>query len=198
MRIVALDTLKRALGLDLEDTSEDEALTELEDRVAEWVEGQTKRRFSAPLSTVEYQYGSGTRDLFLKGHLDVGEAEPVIAVAVRFPGGDWEEEEDFELREDRLVRTDGWVWSRGGEYRITYLNGYTLAPSDVQALVIEMVAGQYGADAASAAGELGVTSEKIGDYSYTLGETAVAGATGGGTISDTGFATLNRWKRLLV
>lgn len=198
MRIVALDTLKRALGLDLEDTTEDTALEELEGRIADWVEGQTKRRFSTPVSNVEYQYGSGFRDLFLRGHLEVGEEEPSITVEQRFRDGEWEEFEDFELRDDRLVRTDGWVWPRSAEYRITYLNGFTTAPSDIQALVIEMAAGQYGADAASAAGEVGVTSEKIGDYSYTLGETAVAGATGGGVLSDTGFATLNRWKRLLV
>lgn len=198
MRIVALDTLKRALGIDLEDTSQDTALTELEAGIAEWVEGQTKRRFSTPLSTVEYQYGSGARDLFLRGHLEVGEEEPVILVEQRFRDGEWEVFEDFEFRDGVLVRTDGWVWPRSAEYRITYLNGYTVAPSDIQALVIEMVAGQYGADAAAAAGELGVTSEKIGDYSYTLGETAIAGATGGGVISDTGKGTLNRWKRLLV
>lgn len=205
--IISLPELKRALGLDPEDASEDEALTELVTRIVSWVEGQTKKRFSTPIEVTEYRLGSGRRKLFVEGRIAGPAAEDpdyvYITVSERFALGDWEvlvEGEDYERRDNALIRLDDWAWPPNAEYKLVYHNGYheSEVPEDIQALVIEMAAAQYGADAAAASGEAGISSEKIGDYSYSLDASAVVGASGGGSVSDTGMATLNRYKRKLV
>lgn len=212
--IVALDELKRVLGIASEDASQDQTLIELMGRALVWVEGEVHRRFDEPEIFVEVKQGSGRRGLFLTGHIDPAVIEDesagelaVVRVRERFIGDDatgWtelEENTDYERRGDVLYRFGGWaIWNRGMEYELTYPNGYTDAPKDIQALIIEMVASAYGADASSADGTAGITSEKIGDYGYSLGSASsgTAGAAGGGSLSGTGNATLNRWRRKLV
>lgn len=202
--LVTLEELKRSLGLDVDDDSDDANLTDIVERATEWVEGQTKRRFSTPESTTEILRGSGRRDLYLMGHvagLNSEEEHGEVVVEERFLYGDWEvmdELLDFERRGDKLVRIDGSVWSREAEYKVTYDNGYTAAPADIKALVLELAAGEYGANASAADGTADITGEKIGDYSYTVGSSQVAGAIGSGVVSGTGQATLNRWMRRLA
>lgn len=193
--IVQLAALKLALGIDEDDTSQDALLTALETRLATWVQEQTHRVFTTPAERVEYRSGSGARELYITGHLDVAtptDDDILIEERPLYGGGDWTTlvlDEDYEVRNTgAILRADGWPWSRDMEYRITYEDGYTSAPQDVQELVIELVQAT-----STALSDDGVTAENIGDYSYQIG--------GSGTsayLTDTGFATLKRWKRIFA
>lgn len=205
--IISLEELKRALGLDPDDTSEDEALEELLTRATAWLEGQTKWRFQEPVATVEYRFGSGRLMLYTRDRIaGPAEADPdyvYITVEHRYGNGDWETLEegvDYERRgEQGLIRLDGFPWAPNAEYRLTYNKGFHEAevPEDIKALLIELVAIKYGADAEVAAGTEGLSSEKIGDYSYTFSSSSSSSSGGGATsLSDDGYQTLNRWKRL--
>lgn len=196
--IVSLETLKRALGLDPDDESEDELLTDLEARAAAWVEEQTERRWQAPETRTEVIEPKGrSRFLRLNGHVD--DPDEVVALRRRaINGGEWEDvdadlddpaDAEFERRGDLLVHRNGMV-PRGFEYEATYENGWGTAPLDIQDLVIDLIGIAY-----SGLGEEGVKSESLGDYSYTL-DTAVTAAQS--SLSDTSAATLNRRRQMHV
>ncbi len=209
--IVSLDALKRRLGIALDETDEDDALTVLIESAGTWVEGETHRRFDQPLARIEYRDGNNARRLFLAGHIDETPTEeesagdaPLLVVSSRGRndiGGDWEElveGEDYERRGDVLLMPAMWQsWTWGVEYKLEYLDGYLEAPADIQALVLELASAQYAADVTSSEGTAGVTSEKLGDFAYTVDLGAVA-ATASTGLSATARATLNHYKRLLV
>lgn len=196
--IVDLDTLKLALDIAETDTTDDSILTDLEQRAADFVEEQTGRRWSTPTTRVEYVQGTGTRILYLGGHIDTtveqsGDA-PIIALRQRaIAGGEWDDVDstDFERRADTLVRLDGSAWSRVYEYEATYLDGYVNPPGDIVALVIDLVSISFGAGT----GAEGVKSESIGDYSYSLDSAVTAAAS---SMTDTSVATMNRRRRVRI
>jgi gp6-like head-tail connector protein len=209
--IVSLDEIKRVLGITLSDTTEDDNLTRLILAATEWVQGQTHRRFDTPILTTEYKSGHGHRILYLAGHIDDSAAadnpsetlDPTSSVHVyRRPilegFRDWEElieGEDWERREDALVFIRAWqVWPLEDELKITYMDGYAQAPEDVKALILELAMNQYLLDAESSSGSAGITSESLGDFSYSVG-TSAAGST---TISASGMRTLNYRTRKFV
>lgn len=197
MKLVTLDALKLALGIDEDDESEDESLEAIEGRVAAFVEAQTGRRFQTAETRVEYKEGSGTRTLYLSGHIEPSDTEDDVLVAIRdrpLSGGAWSDvdAEDFELRAaGTLVRLDGSVWRADYEYELTYEDGYAEAPADIQALVIELI----GLERSNASGDAGLVSEQIGPYKYTLDTTAAAASL---SVTDSARATLNRWRRIPV
>lgn len=189
--VVGLDDLKRALQLDLTDTADDQLLVDLEARAAAWVEEQTERRWHAPAAKVEIvQPKGGSRFLRLGGHVDDPDGDVTLRRRGIY-GGSWEtvDESEFEREGDKLVALAGY-WSRGFDYEATYLDGWTVAPKDVQDLVIDLVSISY-----FSIGDEGVKSESIGDYSYTL-DTAVTAA--GVTLTDSSSATLNRRRPMHV
>lgn len=199
--IVDLSVLKLALGIADDDTSEDDLLTDLESRAAAFVEGDTHRRFQAPVATIEFVEGTGTRKLFLAGHIE--EDSTAVTIRERTVGGsssDWEAFTDVEERGDMLLRTDGSVWDRNSEYEISYEDGYNEAPADIQAVVIELVSIGRNATAAATSGATGTeTSVTIGEYSYQLDAgAAAAAAASASTLSATGLATLKRWRRARI
>lgn len=191
--IVPLTELKNALGIALDDTSQDTALTEQEARVSAWVDNQVKRRFRDPEDRIETRLGSGRRLLYLRGHVADPEAEDAVLITERllaYGTGEWTDIDGFELRGDSIVRTDGQVWLPNAEYKILYSDGYEEgdAPADIKALVIELVQNERDALTEQA----GVTSEKIGDYSYTLDKSAVIGT---GVLSDTALGVIQSYKK---
>lgn len=209
--IVSLDELKRVLGITLSDTAEDDNLTRLILAATEWVQGQTHRRFDVPISVTEYKTGHGKRTLYLAGHIDDSVAadnpsetlDPTTSVRVyRRPVSEpfrtWEElieGEDWERRDDSLVFLRAWsVWPCEDELKLVYLDGYAQAPEDVKALVLELAMNQYRVDAEASAGTAGITSESLGDFSYSVGNTV----TGSTTISAIGLRTLNYRTRKFV
>lgn len=196
--VVDGDALKRALGI--EDDSEDALLSDLEARAVEWVERELHRRFQPPEERIEYRPGSGTRTLYLNGHVD--DADATVAVRERsLCGGDWAtvDDVDFERRGDTLVRIDSYIWSCGAEYELTYDDGYADAPGDIQQLIIDLVAVERARSSTTASvssGDAGIKSETIGEYSYTMDSAAATSATTTSTtLSATSAATLNRWRR---
>ncbi len=203
--IVSLDEIKRVLGIDLASTTEDENLTRLIGAATEWVQGQTHRRFDTPALVTEYRESPGRRMLYLAGHIDDSTAadnmsetaDPTSSVHVFRrplcePYRAWEElieNEDWERRGDALVFLHWWaIWPQD-------LDGYAVAPADVQALVLELAMNQYLLDVASASGTAGITSEKLGDFSYAVDTTSAAGTT---ILSDRAKGTLNNRTRKLV
>lgn len=204
--VVPLDELKRGVGIELADVSEDENLVALEAQAAAWLEEKVGRRFHAPAQRVEYVKGNGTPTLFLWGNIEDGE----VTVSERpTSGGGWEALEDpeevFEIRPSarvqKLERIDGSVWSRGGEYKVTWNDGYTVAPKDIKALIIEAVKLQRDAmlSGSAAAAEGVIKSETIGDYSYTLDLSAAAVALNSSSLTaNISTDTINRWRRVIA
>lgn len=206
--IVSLDELKRVLGIDLENTDEDANLTRIIEAKTVWVQGETRRRFDTPILTTEYREGNGECELVLFGHVDDSPAadnpseslDPTTSVRVyrrakmeKFR--EWEElteGEDWERRGQTLVFIPGWsVWPREDELKIVYLDGYAAAPEDIKEVILELAVNQYLGDADLASGTSGITSEKLGDYSYSVGSTSV----GANMLTDNSTKTLNRYKR---
>jgi hypothetical protein len=211
--IVSLDELKRVLGLDLEDTSEDENLTRLIAAKTTWVEGETKRRFDTPIPHTQYTEGTGECEMYLEWHVDDSpeadnpseSLDPTTAVKVfRRPRWErwraWEElieGEDWERRGQTLLAIHTLsVWPREDEFKMEYLGGYALAPEDIKEVVLELSMNQYLMDISSSSGTAGITSEHLGDFSYTVDLGAVATGTGG--TSENSTKTLNRYKRKFV
>lgn len=203
--IVPLDELKLALGIGVDDEDEDDSLIALEAQAAAWVQEKLERRFYPPAERIEYLKGTGTTTLFLWGNVEDG----IVEVSERsLGGGSWEEVEDaeevFELRPSarvqKLERIDGSGWARGMEYKLTWNDGFTTAPTDIKGLVIEAVRKQREALLAGAAVALGegvLKSETIGDYSYTLDLSAAAVALNTSTLlANMTTDTINRWRRV--
>lgn len=200
--VVGLDELKAGLGIALDDVSEDENLVALEEKASAWAEERLERRFHAPAERIEYVKGNGTPTLWLWGNV---EDPTLLVVAERSrSGGSWEDLENdeadptYELRTSarvqKLERMDGSVWSRGMEYRVTWQDGYTLAPADIRALIVDAVNQQR--NALIAVNDEGtIKSESIGDYSYTLDLSVAAGALAAG-FSNVSDDTINRWRRV--
>lgn len=214
--IVSLDQVKQLLGIELDDTSEDEHLTQLILAATVFVESETHWRFDTPIEKTEYQVLPGFRAMYLRGHVDdstppASESafDGTVRIAVRAAGdvgGAWEdlvENEDYERRGDTIIFAmqpeRSWWWNAcyGPEFRAQYMDGYWEAPEDIQQLLLEIVTRQYTTDIDLASGVAGVTSEHIGDYSYTVDLGAAASITGG-AITSTGWMTINHYKRILV
>lgn len=195
--VVPIASLRRAVGLLADDASEDESLLDLEKRAVAWVEEQFERRFREPIAHVEYRWGNGSRSMYLRGY--IAEPEPEVGEALvirdRAPGGEWEAFTPWELRNNKqLIRNDGLVWFRNIEYEISYLNGYVEAPGDIISLILDMVGTAYITITEGSAGD--ITSEKIGDYSYTIGGASSGGATGAlSSLSSDSLATYHRWRQ---
>jgi hypothetical protein len=134
--IIDLELLKKKLGIT--GTDDDAALTAVADEQTAWVEGETHRRFSPPEQVTVSQEGNGRVVFWLPGHIETPppadhlEWDDVI-VAERVA---WSEPVilDTTMYEVRggpslasLVRVDGYVWSVGAQYDITFFDGYTTA-----------------------------------------------------------------------
>lgn len=200
--VVPLDELKRGLGIALADTSEDEDLVALEAQAVAWLEELLERRLQAPADRIIYEKGTGTSTLFLWGNVESLVAGAVVVRERALSGGSWEAIEDpaevFEVRRgariQKLERIDGSAWSRGMEYEISFADGYTTAPRDLKAVIIDAV--QQQRNSLIAVNDEGtVKSETIGDYSYTLDLSVAAAALAAG-FTGPSQDTINRWRRV--
>lgn len=207
--LISLDLLKKKLGIDAADVTHDDELTAIVLQQTDWVEGETHRRFDVPLAKTETIAGQGRTTLWLGGHLELDNPDHPewgdVIVAERVAWTDplildaattYEAHGGGSLAS--LVRIDGYVWSVGAEYDITYYDGYVAAPDDIQALVMSLSVAAYRTDAATADSSAGITSETlVGVYSYTVSaQNASAEAIGG--LTEQHLRTLNRWKRMVM
>lgn len=191
--VVPIASLRRAIGLDGADATQDEALLDLEKRAVAWVEEQFERRFQAGIAHIEYRWGNNTRSLYLRGHVESG----AVTIRERSLGGDWEAFTAFDTRANgQLVRNDGLAWYRAVEYEISYTNGYAEAPGDIISLILDMVGTAW--IALTSAGTEDLSSEKIGDYSYTVSSSSTSGGADKGilsTLSEDSALTYHRWRK---
>lgn len=204
--IIPLDDVKAVLGVT--GTSEDDAITQLISHAAAFIEGEIKRRFDDKIPRTEYRRGHGYQSLYLDGHIDIADEDAStadIAVYERYIGDvDWSlvDPTDYERRGDELFMVAD-VWKRDYDYKLVYEDGYDEgnAPADIQALAMELVIGEYNANASQVDDAAGLTSETlVGVYSYTVESSAIGNASsiGGGGLSTTGQRTIERYRRRLV
>lgn len=205
--IVSLAELKAVLGIPLDDASQDDYLTRLILAKTAWVEGYTQRRFDTPIAHTQIEQGIGEAELYLEWHL----ADPDSLTIYRRPilerFREWEllvEGEDWEINEaddDIIFFLRAWqVWPLEDEMKLTYQGGYDEPPEDIKEVILSMASNQYLFEADSASETAGLTSEKIGDYNYSLGSSSSTstGAIGSDVVGDTAMMTLNRYKRRFV
>jgi hypothetical protein len=204
--IVTLEELKAVLGIDPDDASQDDYLTRLILAKTAWVEGYTQQRFDTPIPHTQYEEGTGDAEIYLEWHAGdvISESDPVVITVSRRPIWErfrpWEvltEGEDWERRDQKLIFLRAWqVWPRCDEFKIDYLGGYAVAPQDIKEVILQMTSDQYLWEQESASSTGGITSEKIGDYSYSV---EIGGTTatelGSNMVSAGGMMTLNRYKR---
>lgn len=195
--VVPIESLRRAIGLDAADATQDDALLDLEKRAVAFAEEQFERRFQAGLAHVEYRWGNNSRSLYIRGHVEDTEAPDAVTIRERAPGGDWEAFTAFDVRANgQLVRNDGLVWYRSMEYEITYSNGYEEAPGDIISFILDLVGTAW--ISLTSAGTEDLSSEKIGDYSYTVSSSTTTGSNASGilsSLSDDSIQTYHRWRR---
>lgn len=205
--IVSLEELKAVLGIEPDDATQDDYLTRLILAKTAWVEGYTQRRFDTPIAHTQIARGTGEAELYLEWHL----SDPDSLLIYRRPAlerfREWEllvEGEDWELSEangNTVFFLRAWqVWPVEDEIKASYQGGYTEAPEDIKEVILSMASNQYLFEADSASETAGLTSEKIGDYNYSLGSSSstATGAVGSDVVGDTAMKTLNRYKRRFV
>ncbi len=206
--------------LNITGTADDAQLVTLERDVVAFVEEQTHRDFGnrhlvpapavppvvpapplpppTPLRT-EYIVGDATDVLYLE--------EPVVLVAGAIPSNMTVRErpwpgatgtlilatapDGWSVRDRQLVRHGGGVWRAGWEYEIRYPFGYPPMgePRDIRRAVLLLVEYLWTA----VRGQVGIQSETIGGYSYTLADMD-QGAQQIPFVRE----TLNRWRRVYV
>jgi hypothetical protein len=213
--MVPLDALKLAIGIPLSDTSQDEHLAQLIEYAATVVEGETQCRFGLPAEQVEFQQRVPAEGpLYLLGHIDdspeantaTSEITPstslLISRRMRYTRDSWTmlvEGTDWERRGDQVefLSMDGWWWGCLNEFRLSYLDGYENAPADIKQVIVEIASNQYFIDANMAGGAAGIKSETLGDFSYAK-DLTVQGSGGAMKYSQFAWATINRYKKLVV
>lgn len=141
----------------------DDQLTELEIRTQAIIERELQWYFGPPRTTVEVLNGTGTSRMFLRQPPDDG----LVVVQDRGASGStWSvvDPGDYEL-DNRGLYSHG-VWPRGlRNHRVTYLEGFTNAPEDIKQLALDLISAVW-----LRRGSEGLTSETIGDYSYSVND----------------------------
>lgn len=204
--IIDLARLKSKLGIT--DDTHDEDLTAVIAEQTAWVEGETHRRFDAPILVTETIVGSGRTTLWLGGHIELdNEDEPTwgtvsVTERVAFAEPELLDPLSYSVRGGTslasIVRVDGFLWSRGAEYDVTYYDGYAVPPADIQALIYSLATTAYRMDESTADASAGITSESlVGVYSYSI-DRQHATLESSGELSDLSKRTINRWKRTFV
>ena len=139
----------------------------LADSAVAYLSRETHRYFGMPEERQEYLPGSGTHRLWLAD-------EPIGTPVVKeyWQGAEEETVTEFATRGRLLTRLEGKQWGRRYDYEITYTAGYHILPADVEQAVFDLVRWKFEAQKAAP----GMTSEKLGDYSYSRGEVDGSGA----------------------
>ncbi len=214
--LVPLSVVKSVLRIPMTDTTMDAQLLRLILAASSWVGKFTHHNFGTPTRRVEYHEGYGQCEIVLDGHLDDSDEaninpsetlDPLFSLKIdsrpwQGTPADWTslvEGTDWERRDDTIRYLGAWgVWPFGTEFRFTYLDGYLVAPADLQQVVIELVINQYAVEKAiSQTGGAGVTAEKLGDFSYSRDLHAI-GAGGYNALSDLSRQTLMHYKRMIA
>lgn len=216
--IVTLDEVKTVLGISLTDNSQNDYLTRLIKAKTTWIENATRQRFDTPILHTQIVQGENNSEIYLEWNIDETIYDPPLipsptssVVVSRRPILErfrpWEllvEGEDWERVGQTLYFLRFWsVWPIEEEFKVEYLGGYGLAPEDIKDAVIDLIQAQYVTDMSissdTSSGTAGVTSEKIGDFSYSLGSSSASASssktTSSGGVTDMTLKTIERYKR---
>jgi uncharacterized phiE125 gp8 family phage protein len=132
--MILLGTLKAALKLDPDDTSEDEYLESVEAAAVAYLERATGRYFGRLEERTEYLTGTGAQEVWL--------AEPPAGDVTVTSDGTAVAADDFTVRGRRLRHASGWWgsprWST--DLVVTYTAGYPagLEPADIRHAVTKL------------------------------------------------------------
>lgn len=155
------------------------------DRATSIIETETGWYFRALREAIEVLDGTGTDAMYLRQPADVGTAIVVECRAratdpwVVVPVADYE-------AESRGVFVAG-IWARGRRnFRVTYQEGFDEPPQDIAQLFLEVMANAW-----QSRGREGLSSERIGDYSYVI----LPGTGGPVEALDRWETTIDRWRR---
>ena len=170
--LTSLDALKRYIGIDATDTSQDALLGDLIDYASERIETHCGRRFASEAIT-EYADGSGTTELVLSRR-PVTELTSVRVDADR----EFSEETALDLSEQIVLRAESGVVERvdavfprgASNIRIEYTAGYETVPDDIELAAVKLAAAWY---AHARAGADGVKRETLGGYSAEYARAAL-------------------------
>lgn len=155
----------------LVDTDLDSVLEGLTQRAIDSVQRELDWYFCAPRAAVETLDGTGTRELWIRQP----PADGAVIVSTRSGiRSDWTtvSADDYELGGyGSILEGRGLFhaseWTKGlRNYRAEYLEGFTVMPGDVEQLIIDIVTTAW----KDRSTNLGMNSEKIGDYAYTRGD----------------------------
>jgi hypothetical protein len=182
--MVDLDVIKAYLGITVDDY--DDALTELRDRLVAVIERKLDWYFGPPRDAVEILNGPGRTTLYLRQPPVGG----VVTVYTRaWAGGDvWLilDPVEYEVLGRKLIHRSWWPYGYRN-IKVEYQEGFDDPPGDIVQLLLDLM--QQFVVVGAAAGD--VKSERIGDYSYTIGDGASANVTGSSFWTD----VWNNWKR---
>lgn len=161
MPLLTLDQVKD--WIKKTDDENDDVLEDLMERAIEAVQRELDWYFGDPRATVEILNGLGLPTLWLR--------QPPVGAAVEVfdrsgPTAAWNTvDADLYELDGRGVYHDS-CWLRGfRNYRVEYEEGFDSPPGDVQQFTLDLVAQKW----LSPRG-LAKKSEKLGRYSYTLGD----------------------------
>lgn len=179
--MVDLDSLRERLNIAADEHGDDDIIEQMERAAVDIVQTHTRYSYTATGEIVEYVTGLGTRDLYLSHppvatDPDYGAIEDIAVLEHAAPGDDGTEidaaaSDGFVLRDSRLVRKAGGVWTLGTEYRVTYNGGYAAdgEPAAVREAVMQIVAYLY-----SNLDKAGMRSGTVGaNYSWAKEEEPV-------------------------
>lgn len=159
--MLPLDDVKPWLNITVD--TFDAELQALIDRASEHIENECGWYFRLPRPVVEVLDGTGTDALFLRQHLP-DDAAPLVLECRAGTTDPWVvvPAADYEL-DGRGIYAAG-VWARGRRnFRATYEEGFTEPPGDIAQLFLEVMAHAW-----QTRGREGLSSERIGDYSYVI------------------------------
>ena len=165
------DDLKRYLGIDATDTSQDDLLDDLIGYASERIETYCRRCFASAELT-EYLDGPGTTELVLS-------RRPVSVLTSVRVDADRDFAAETEVDSSELVlRADAGVVERVGavfpaaarNVRVEYTAGYSTVPDDLALACVKLAAAWY---AHARAGADGFSRETLGDYSAAFSARAL-------------------------
>jgi hypothetical protein len=163
------------------DTDRDDVLQDLIDRALEAVERQLDWYFGDPREAEEILNGNGRPVMFLRQF----PVDADVTVYCRdYIGATWVEVDATLYEVDsRKVAVQGVFIPGVRNYRFVYQEGFATIPGDIEQLVLDLVKRKW------FEGKIGITSETLGRYSYSLGDLETAS---GWT------SVMNNWRRGLA
>lgn len=142
-------------------TYTDEQISNAINAATAQIESYCDRHFSSASYTAEAHDGNSRFDTIYTLQWPIAEITAVVMDGEILPAS------EYEVLEESIWRLGGWLSGRRN-IQVTYTAGYSSIPADLSMTAAKIVADML----STAPVNSNIKSEKIGDYSYTLGDTA--------------------------